>query len=236
MVTNVTTRETGKFKLNGKAVISDPCYSLDSGNVIKNVWPGIYHAFQRECTAGVWGRRVSRLIAVHENFLGAVRYDASDKDDLETFFSGVTCEEGEDAGVDSGQMGIYDYDYFRQNESQRDYHNPSDWYRRVCDTTTGATGGVIDSRCAVSSSGCGDGCYRTLIFRDKKTRKAVAFAIDFGLEYDDEDEEDIYITCGECAYCVTDPGTGECRCNCTNGSLYYGETVNSWDGCEHGEL
>ena len=223
-------------KLNDKVIIGDPCYSYDSVETIKNVLPGIYHAFLRIADCNSWGNRVSRLMVIHKDYLAKLDYENDDYYALENTFKGLYKENTDYIGVDSGQVGVYDYTYFRKYENERDYGNPNDWYTRVCNETfKPEQGGVLDSRCAVSSSGYGDGSYPCVVFRDKQTKKAVAFMIDYEVEHDSEEEdEDEYITCGECIYCDENED-GEYCCKCPNGSPYYNSEVSFSDGCEHGE-
>ena len=224
------------IKLNKKVIIGDPCYKVDSMETVKNVLPGIYHAFLRIADCNSWGKRISRLMVIHKDYLSKIDYDNSDSYALENNMNGLYTENTNYIGVDSGQAGIYDYAYFHKYENEREYGKPADWYTRVCNMTeTPERGGVLDSRCAVSSSGYGDGSYPCTIFRDKHSKEAVAFSIDFEVEYNaDEDDEDEYISCGECIYWEENE-EGIYVCKCPMGTIHYGEEVSFSDGCEHGE-
>lgn len=179
----ITAIPLGTIKLNKKVIAGDPCYSANSMSIIKNALPGIYHAYIRK--AG----RVSRLITIHEKYINNIAIGAESLGELDSFLRSKNLYYFEDTiGVDSGQAGIYDYDYFRKNEKQRDYNDTTSWYRRVCELKTQNThAGTMDSRCAVSQSGWGDGEYALSVYRKQDTMEAVAFVIDYGIEnYDEE--------------------------------------------------
>lgn len=66
---------------------------------------------------GDWGRRIAAIEVRHE--------DHQNVDPLEV--------QDIDVGVDSGQCGIYDFDYFAEN--RKDKNGEDEWYDRVCDIT-----------------------------------------------------------------------------------------------------
>lgn len=112
-----------------------------------------------------WGKRIAKLIAIHE-------HDDYDHDTLLWEYN------GEMLGVDSGTMGIFDERYWEV------YHyneiNFNTWYDKyICGELDDYL--TIDDRCAVSSSGFGDGMY------------------DCDLCYDNDDEDDTTI----CAVMIT---------------------------------
>ena len=192
-------KELGTIKLNKKIVVGDPCYDVDSVNTVKNVKPGIYHVFLRKADANSWGERISRIMVIHQDNLAHIHYEDDDYGALESRFApNLYITDGEIVGVDSGQAGVYDYDYFCRYQNQRDYGVTGDWYNSVCQMTLSKEkGGVMDSRCAVSSSGYGDGGYRNILFHEKATKQVVGIIIDFDVElenYEDDydDEEDDY--------------------------------------------
>ena len=95
----------GTIELNDKVHISDPCYSVDTwcAGTLKNVLPGIYHCFYQKVDNGDWGTRIASIEVRHENYL-----------DIEpTEVTNI------DVGVDSGQAGIYDLDYFAKNREDK---------------------------------------------------------------------------------------------------------------------
>ena len=185
----IITKELEKIKLNEKVIVGDPCYELRFVSKVKNVLPGVYHTFIRIADCDSWGKRVSRVMAIHEKYLHKIDYQDDSPYALENSHYGLYCLSAYDTiGVDSGQAGIYDYDYFCENEADRDYNNENGWYRRVCNMTLANKGGNLDARCVVSDSGYGDGSYRTILFQTKDTMKMVAFVIDFDIEYAEDDE------------------------------------------------
>lgn len=127
------------LKLKDKVQISDPCYDLSTwcSGTLENVLPGTYHCFlQREQIE----KRISAIEIRHEQYL-----DVSPR-----FFSDI------DVGVDSGQCGIYDLDYFK------DVNGDEEWYKTVCDSTFDGnyfTADVLDEKCFVCAKGYGDGSY-----------------------------------------------------------------------------
>lgn len=160
----------GTINLGNKVRISDPCYSMDvwCAGTVNNVLEGEYvcdaEIWTKEDTGG-WGERVARLSAIRKDSVPEYWRDS----DI-------------DVGVDSGQCGIYDLDYFKQVQPS------SKWYNKVCDTTD-LRGGTIDDKCVVSSSGYGDGSYCCNIAFDNQNR-IIGFEIVYLEEGYDEDEEE----------------------------------------------
>ena len=167
------TLELGTVDFGSKVYASDPCYTADTWCLVKleNVLPGEYRCYAVIEDTGSWGDRVSHLYAVHSDYI-------LDRNQLEPV-------EG-DVGVDSGQCGLYDADYFLQTRDNED------WYWAVCDVTgerSGYTGGVYQDKCVVSCSGYGDGGYELSVQRDDDG-KIVAMDIDFFVEEDFEREKE----------------------------------------------
>lgn len=161
----ITTRnkELGIIRIDGSMTISDPCYEPGIWCALQmEVVPGWYRCYAEYADISDWGRRITSLTAVREDY--ADNIDALDWD-----IAG-------DAGVDSGQMGIYDTEYFKDNQPDDDYDNPDSWYRQVCDLTCDLTyneeekhldASIIDERGCVSASGYGDGCYEVISYINK---------------------------------------------------------------------
>lgn len=132
--------DIGTIELSDKVFISDPCYNTDTWCTVRicNVTPGTYH-----CKVRMKDKRVKELIAVHESALGLK--------------SRISWEYAGSAGVDSGQMGIMDYEHFdKLNEVEETKDN---WYDIVCKITLNEDAGIADKHSAVCSSGYGDGSY-----------------------------------------------------------------------------
>ena len=89
-----------------------------------------------------------------------------------------------EVGVDSGQAGIYDEDYYNKYHTADDCDD--DWYDDICNLTNPA--GTKDGKCAVSSSGFGDGGY-TCYMLVNDDNQVIAISIVF-IEDEEEDEED----------------------------------------------
>ena len=157
-----------QIQLGKKVRVSDPCYGTDvwCSGVVDNVKEGTYNVDVEMSDEGMWGNRVKSLTAIHSDYNG---HSIIEKAPFEV-------------GVDSGQCGIYDEDYYRQYHDNDDCNR--DWYLDVCKLTDPF--GTKDDKCVVSSSGYGDGSYDCFLLRDKNN-EVVGFQIVF---IEDDDEED----------------------------------------------
>ena len=169
-------KELGSFEVtSGKLRVCDPCYSRrDKGVlVLENVLPGRYFAsIEIRDMGGIWGKRVTRLDIRHENY-----------NDMNSFDVGTI-------GVDSGQVGFYDDDYYPQGDDTGEYEDFDTFYGKACGLTLSEEkGGIIDNFGVVSSSGYGDGEYFVSAVRES-AGWVVAASIIF--IFDDEDEGDDY--------------------------------------------
>jgi len=147
----------GQFEVtSGKVVISDPCYPLGAlcQYVLENVKNGKWNASVEESDEDGCGTHFAALYAIHEG------YALTD--------SATWVEQNFDVCVDSGQVGIFDFSTYRNDEVaskaglsrskliQED--EPGDqWYNLCCDRTLDEFGAGIIPGGAVSSSGCSDG-------------------------------------------------------------------------------
>ena len=164
------------IRLGNKVMVSDPCYGLGTWcqGVLENVLPGNYQCDVEYSDEGEWGVRVSAIEVRHVDYNDFVPMD------MENF----------EVGVDSGQAGIFDYDYYAQyHDSCNVYpHVDDDWYGKVCGITLSrASASDIDGFGFVSSSGFGDGGYTCWTAREKNGH-IVAIRVEFITEYDEEDE------------------------------------------------
>lgn len=107
------------IELSDKVRVSDPCYDMETwcAATLENVLPGRYQCFTQRVDQGDWGVRIGNIEVRHKEHL-----------DIEP-----TEEMDIDVGVDSGQCGIYDLDYFIKN--RKDKRGEDKWYWRVCDIT-----------------------------------------------------------------------------------------------------
>ena len=104
--------EGDDITLGDKVFVTDPCYEPDiwCQALLKNVKPGTWHTKMDRVHENIWGTRVSALTIWHSDF------------DKPNEFQ----ETNECIGVDSGQAGVVDYNYFIQlnnneNEKERWY-------------------------------------------------------------------------------------------------------------------
>ena len=187
-----------EFNLGSEVVVSDPFYKLPTWcqAVITGVLPGKYIGEITETDGSDgWGIRIATLSATHEDYVDRLGF--------------IDWEESKATiGVDSGQCGIFDKQYFRDDKRSDTYGLPSIWggrkdgdgdlwYERMCSLTLGTEyGGVSDDDWGVtpdgvvSSSGYGDGAY-TLMLGITDDGEVVGFEIVYiGADEDDPDDED----------------------------------------------
>lgn len=157
-VITLPTKRIGKIKLGKDVCVSDPCYdrSVWCMTQLHNVFPGTW-----EVEAGIgeidsWGERIYILSLYHLNI------PIKQREKLEW-------DEYGSLGVDSGQMSVFDDQYYRRKngsaeEFEADQGYKEAFYGKCCDITLSAAGVGIFSAGAeavgvVTSSGCGDGTY-----------------------------------------------------------------------------
>lgn len=163
----------GRFELPpdvGGFIVSDPCY--ESGTwcteTVADAAPGTWTAYTERADGGDWGLRVGALEVRHA--------DCPARESLEW-------EEIGDAGVDSGQCGVWRAD---APLGSGDYGDEASFYGRACAATSypvdgtleefgvytesGPSRGGVLAEGAVSSSGYGDGGYPVLAARDSASR------------------------------------------------------------------
>ena len=121
---NITIENKGTITLCEKVMVSDPCYGLGTWcqGVLENVLTGVYDCNVEYSDEGTWGTRVSAIEVTHESCKG--KFIALNLEDFEV-------------GVDSGQAGIFDYEYYAKyhmDATERPHVN-DDWYDMVCDKT-----------------------------------------------------------------------------------------------------
>ena len=168
---------------SGKIVCSDPCYEIPTWcqGIADNVANGIWEAgIEYE------SNRVKRLFVTHTN---------SNTRRIEDFVGeSIGCY-----GVDSGQFGFFDYDYYRndkiaENLQKQDFgagydkEDGDSWYRACCKITIDENWGVMPFG-AVSSSGWGDGSYEVKGVKNEND-EWVGFCVEFISDYEDDEEEE----------------------------------------------
>ena len=163
---------------SGKIVVSDPCYYLEDAVIVNNVRNGVYECFITEDRHG----QIARLIINHVSH-------SLYKGEPDMPYSSDAC-------VDSGQMGIYDFEYFKSFENEaREYSDSDCMYGKVCHAIATEGFDTIDDRAAVSQSGYGDGRYEVFVEYDGD--EIVTVGVTF---VEDEDEYTDYDYCGEYYY------------------------------------
>jgi len=195
MKTNMAKETLGKFEIETPIVrVSDPCYDKETwcAGTIDNCKVGEWESKVIKSNEGSWGERVAYLIAWHQDTVEPNVDNDWKKSDI-------------DVGVDSGQAGIFDDKYFKDDDIVdvvKRVHYESictdePWYSICCDRTLCKKGaGVIPFGC-VSCAGYGDGSYNASYIEDG--HNVVAIMIDFGLGEEEVDEDDCCIHCGrEC--------------------------------------
>ena len=166
------------FKLGEEVIVSDPCYEVPTWCqvIVKKVTPGNYVPFVKKTDNAFWGRRVSMLMSIHQDYLNShiiwKKYNGT-------------------VGVDSGQAGIFSKETYRVNGSARKiqgsmsgFFNTTEpgeqWYEQMCNRTLGDKGWGQYKEGVVSRSGLGDGSYD--LFVGRVSGKIVGFCIDFQVE------------------------------------------------------
>ena len=173
-------KDLGEFEVKtGKVIVSDPCYERPEemghrlNGELRDVKNGSWYAKIVEKD-----NRVAKLICYyHDN---PIFNDSN--------FRGWTGIMDFEVAVDSGQAGVFDSKYYKDDEvvktCKRKYKgdpiNPEDkWYSICCDRTLSKNRADVIPFGAVSSTGYGDGCYIASIKKDKN--KIVGIIIDFGI-------------------------------------------------------
>lgn len=155
-----TTRHLGSFETSGKLIVTDPCYErvseTDMLQSVVPVKPGKWFARIQTSDEGNWGSRVAELTANHhENVLSPY---------WEWYGS---------CGVDSGQLGFFDYDKYPigVNGYTAEYDDVNNWYKKACNETYQENNkekkaGIVEGMGVNSSSGFGDGQYEVFVGRN----------------------------------------------------------------------
>lgn len=195
----------GSFEqTSNQMIVSDPCYERGlKYTATADVQPGTWHAFvvRRDC--GGFGIRNAVLFVVHEDSM-------DEQKDPYTY----NCLLHNDIGVDSGQAGMYDAEFYRNDRVITNLHKywrgndleilceDEPWYSANCGITLQQPrAGVVPHGC-VSSSGFGDGGY--CLYGEKNdegeyTHLSIVFlwVVDEPEEADDEDNYEDEMECDE---------------------------------------
>jgi hypothetical protein len=119
---NKNDRFLGLIYIGKQAYVSDPCYDIGEENIIDNMSEGLYRCFltyDSTCR-----ERVARIF---------IEKDLKDTSDYEF----IECDS---VMVDSGQCGIFDYNYYKSKywDETGLYYNKTvheNWYESICDLT-----------------------------------------------------------------------------------------------------
>ena len=168
--------------VSGTLVCSDPCYEIPTWcqGIVDNVKKGTWIADTEEI-----GGRISELRIHHKD---------------SHFLSGKLKALDLTAGVDSGQFGFFDKDFYRNDEKAKDLpkhdfgegydrEKGDEWYRACCELTLGGEQWGVLPNGAVSSSGYGDGSYDVYGQKDN-SGEYVGFVVIFIGSEDEEDEDE----------------------------------------------
>jgi hypothetical protein len=173
--------------LSDKVRVSDPCYDNDvwCKTNLEGVLPGKYKVDVERSDEGSWGRRISRLVVVHEDFEHHM-YDE------------VRWDEHSEIGVDSGQAGIFCESTYRNDTveietPESDFHivfegEGEKWYEKMCKFSLSGEGWGSYETGVVTSSGYGDGSYPLDIL--KVDDKIVGMRITYIFPEDEEEDEE----------------------------------------------
>lgn len=140
------------FGVSGRIIVSDPCY--ECGEVSVDALPGRWVGRAFTTSADEWGPRVAEVVVHHES------WDPTADTSTSTGY----------IGVDSGQAGVFDADLYELDHDVM--------YDACCNATLSNSDGhgYVEGGW-VTSSGYGDGGYKTRIHR--VGGKAVAVEITF---------------------------------------------------------
>lgn len=136
----------GSFFVTGNKIhVSDPCYDYHcTGAVtIDNVLSGEYFAFLSLYDMATWGIRSASLSICHVKHKNVAPNICAD------------CL----IGVDSGQAGFFDDEYYQQNQGG-DFGDINTFFELACSLTlSNNRGGIMQDHGVVSETGFGDGFY-----------------------------------------------------------------------------
>ena len=151
------------FIESGKLIISDPCYSNFSFfNKVIEVPKGYWSSYVETKNDENFGYRIKKLMI----FKSDIQVTEKIKQNLFKTEPFTICS------VDSGQLGFFDYDFYQNDESVKNFekydfgenYTPNEfgdeWYRYCCKLTLSKKSWGILPNGVVSSSGFGDGNYQ----------------------------------------------------------------------------
>lgn len=177
--------------VSGKVQITDPGYdkTIWCAATIENVKNGKWNAYANQKDAGDgWGTRCTELMVWHSDYQQKV---------VSLMKALLVTEE---IGVDSGQAGVFDSKFFKDDKSVEGVERQRNgevicedepFYSMCCDRTLSETGWGTIPYGAVSSSGYGDGGYRAFVFRDTYSPGGPVVGIKIVFIDETEEEEEV---------------------------------------------
>ena len=148
------------FKVKDSLIVVDPCYKQED----------CFDEIKFKAREGTW-------TACIESGISIVVYHSA------LAFRSGNYEEIGGSGVDSGQLGIWDFDFWLANNDCNDYNEVGKWYRNICDLTLQEGGGKYGEGVVCDTGG--DGCFpvEVIFDGDEVIAVRVTFMPD---EFDDE--------------------------------------------------
>lgn len=155
--------ELGSFDLTTPVMrVSDPCYDRNVWccGTVENCRIGTWEAAVLKTDEGDWGERNAVLAVRFAN--GGPKFSAINRAVCNGTGQWQECPF--EVGVDSGQAGFFDEQYYQMDAV---FGKPSDpteepgelWYRHCCEATMSRVSAGVIPYGVVSSSGYGDGGY-----------------------------------------------------------------------------
>jgi len=161
--------------VSGNVRVTDPCYDADTwcSTNVNNVKNGTWNAFVKKQSEGMWGERCAELFVWHSDYqkdevFGKITRKQKGRNDYDEITGGMGQKDiSATIGVDSGQAGVFDAQFFKDDKSvtgvKRMHSNiiceDELWYSMCCDRTLSDKSWGVIPYGAVSSSGFGDGSY-----------------------------------------------------------------------------
>lgn len=158
---------------SGKFVVSDPCYDEGTWCMgrLEDIKTGTWKSHVVKSDEGIWGVRCAELIATHISVKNIDRLDWELCDFI--------------VGVDSGQAGIFDLEYYNHDYGDTKFYNFSSLLHLFCCELTLSDESAGNLKYGtVSASGLGDGSYDCFAARNSDG-KIIAVKIVFIKEDED---------------------------------------------------
>lgn len=173
----------GDFKVTDKLIITDPCYEVETalsgdGGLVVNAQKGTWVMF-----VDYVDNAVAKLFVASNKWYNSYKVkNVTQTHDGYGF-----------AAVDSGQVSIFNLDYYKANQPDDNYFDTNSFYRKVCDISLSEDlAGICFDQGCVSSSGYGDGEYAINVGIDNDEIVQFIEVVFIDDEDEDEYEDDDY--------------------------------------------